>query len=70
MTTTPHRVLLILRVTSQWYCVLHGVRNHLLNGVPVGRVRPRKEFHLSLDGTADWTMSQVFDRWHLRKHCG
>ena len=62
----PHRVLLYLRVTSRWYRALHVVRQHMVNGIPVGRVKPLHEFHLSLDGTADWTMSQVFDRWRLQ----
>ena len=60
----PHRVLLYLRVTSHWYRSLHTARQHLLNGVPVGEVTPRREFHLSLDGTANWTMSQALERWH------
>ena len=63
----PHRVLLYLRVTSHWCHALHVVRQHLVSGIPVGRVRPPPEFHLSLDGTADWTMSQVFDRWRLQR---
>ena len=63
----PHRVLLYLRVTSHWYSSLHTARQHLLNGVPVGRVTPRREFHLSLDGTANWTMSQALERWRPRR---
>ena len=63
----PDRVLLILRVPSHWYRALHTARQLLLNGiqlVPDGQVKPRKEFHLSLDGTADWTMCQALERWH------
>ena len=38
----PHRVLLYLHVRSQWFCTLHVVRQHLVSGLRVGRVRPRR----------------------------
>ena len=60
----PHRVLLCLRVPSHWYNALHSARQHFLHGVADGVLTPRRECHLSLDGTADWTMPQALARCH------
>ena len=49
----PYRLVLALRMRSQWPRTLHRARQHVVSGIRGGRVAPRRGFHLPLEGTGE-----------------